>query len=265
MTLATLVFVVAAGLLAVWFAQRSFIYFPEGQAPVPAAVGLRGAEPVRLTSSDGLDLEAWWVPAQSPLADRTFIVFNGNAGNRASRALLGASLAARGFAVLLVDYRGYGGNPGLPSETGLYRDARAALAYVLSRADVNPARLVYFGESLGAAVAIELAIEHPPAALVLRSPFSSMVSIGTRHYPFLPVRWLLRDRYPSIERIARLRSPVLFIAGEDDRIIPLDDTRVLFDAAPEPKQFVVIGGVGHNDEELLAGTEMLRAIDAFLR
>jgi fermentation-respiration switch protein FrsA (DUF1100 family) len=265
MRLATLVFVAAAGLLAVWFAQRGFIYFPEGQVPVPAGVGLRGAEPVRLTSSDGLDLEAWWLPAQSPPADRTVIVFNGNAGNRASRALLGASLAARGFAVLLVDYRGYGGNPGLPSEAGLYRDARAALAYVLSRADVNPARLVYFGESLGAAVALELAIEHPPAALVLRSPFSSMVSIGTRHYPFLPVRLLLRDRYPSIERIGRLRSPALFIAGEDDRIIPLEDTRVLFDAAPEPKQLVVIRGADHNDEELLAGTEMMRAIDAFLR
>lgn len=261
----TVVAVVVALVAVIWLAQRSLIYFPDGHVPAPAAVGLAQAEPVRYTTSDGLDLEGWYVPARGPAADRTFIVFNGNAGNRAHRAVIAASLAARGYATLLVDYRGYGGNPGLQSERGLYRDARAALKYVLTRPDVDPSRLVYFGESLGAAVALELALEFPPAALILRSPFSSMTAIGARHYPFLPVRWLLRDRYPSIDRISRLRSPLLVIAGDEDRIVPPDDTELLFDAAPEPKELVVLKGAGHNDEAMYSGADMYTAISRFLK
>ena len=261
----TVVFVVVALAAVLWLVQRSFIYFPDGQLVAPAAVGLNTAEPVRYTTSDGLDLEGWFVPAREPSADRTIIVFNGNAGNRAHRAVLAASFSARGFATLLVDYRGYGGNPGLPSEQGLYRDARAALKYLLTRTDVNAGRIVYFGESLGAAVAIELASEFPPAALILRSPFSSMTATGSKHYPFLPVRWLLSDRYPSIARVGRITSPLLVIAGDSDRVIPLDDSELLFDAAREPKQLVVLKGADHNDEAMYAGAELHGAIDRFLR
>lgn len=257
--------VVAAVLAILWFAQRSLIYFPEGHAPAPAAVGLPQAEVVNFTTDDGVDLEAWYVAAREPSADRAIIVFNGNAGNRSHRAVLGALFAELGFATLLVDYRGYGGNPGLPSERGLYRDARAALRYLAGRGDVNLARIVYFGESLGAAIAIELAKEYPPAALILRSPFSSMAAMGARHYPFLPVRLLLRDRYPSIDRIGQVRCPVLVIAGDADRIVPLDDTQHLFEAAPEPKRLVVIEGADHNDEELAAGPQVLSAIRQFLQ
>ena len=261
----TVVVLIAALLLVVWLAQRSLIYFPDGQAGSPAAVGLPQAEPVRYTTSDGLDLEGWFVPAREPSADRAVIVFNGNAGNRAHRAVIAASFAARGYATLLVDYRGYGGNPGLPSEQGLYRDARAALKYLLARPDVNPARIVYFGESLGAAVALELAVEHPPAAVILRSPFSSMASVGARHYPFLPVRWLLRDRYPSIDRVARLTCPLLVIAGDRDRTIPFDESEQLYEAAREPRHLTVLKGADHNDEAMYAGAEMYAAIDRFLR
>jgi fermentation-respiration switch protein FrsA (DUF1100 family) len=210
-----------------WMAQRSLIYFPDGHLPAPAEMGLSDAEPVLFRTEDGLDLEAWFVPAREPVADRTILVFNGNAGNRGHRAVLAATFAGNGWATLLVDYRGYGGNPGLPSERGLRRDARAALKYLATRGDVNLARVVYFGESLGAAVAVELATEFPPAALILRSPFTSMAAIGERHYPFLPVRLLLRDRYPSIDRIAAVPSPTLFIAGDADRIVPADETRAL--------------------------------------
>ena len=261
----TVVAVILAAVLAIWLAQRSLIYFPDGQVPSPASVGLPRTEPVRYTTSDGLDLEGWFVPAREAPADRTIIVFNGNAGNRAHRAVLAASFAARGYATLLTDYRGYGGNPGLQSEQGLYRDARAALKYLLSRPDVDPSRIVYFGESLGAAVALELAIEFPPAALILRSPFSSMTAIGSRHYPFVPVRWLLRDRYPSIGRIGRLRSPLLVIAGNADRIVPFDDTELLFEAAPEPKDLVVLRGADHNDEVMYSGAPLHAAIDRFLK
>jgi len=166
--------------------------------------------------------------------------------------------------VLLFDYRGYGGNPGLPSEEGLARDARAVLAYIGRRADVDLTRIVYYGESLGAAVAVRLALEFPPAGLILRSPFSSLTMMGQHHYPFLPVRWLLRDRYPSIARIARISSPLLVIVGEDDRIVPPADSAALYDAAPQPKRLVTIPGTDHNDDELAAGPRVIRAIVDFL-
>ena len=253
-------------LLAVlWLAQRSLIYFPEGGVPSPAAVGLPQAEIVRFDTEDDLDLEAWFVPARDPSADRTIVVFNGNAGNRAHRATLAALFAEYGYSTLLVDYRGYGGNPGLPSERGLERDARGALRYLASRGDVNLSRVVYFGESLGAAVAIRLARDFLPAAMILRSPFSSLAAIGARHYPFLPVRWLLRDRYPSIDLIGAIACPILIIAGGADRIVPLDDTARLFEAARQPKRLIVIEGADHNDEALAMGAEMMGAIREFLK
>ena len=260
----TVIAVIGVALAVLYAAQRSFIYFPAGQVPSPVSIGLRSAEIVSFNTDDGVELEAWFVPAREPSASRTIIVFNGNAGNRAGRALLAATFAEYGWSTLLVDYRGYGGNPGLPSEAGLERDSRAALRYLLSRSDVDPARIVYFGESLGAAVAIRLAADHPPAALVLRSPFSSMTAIGARHYPFLPVRWLLRDRFASIDRIGRIKSPILFIAGDSDAIVPLADTQLLFDAAPEPKRLVVIPDADHNDESMFGGVEMMAAIRQFL-
>ena len=263
--LLTAVVCVAVFLVVLWLAQRSLIYFPHSRVPAPAAAGLPQAEVASFTTEDGLDLEAWFVPARQPSADRTIVVFNGNAGNRAHRGILAVSFAELGFATLLVDYRGYGGNPGLPSERGLYRDARAALRYLASRGDVNMARVVFFGESLGAAVAVELATEFQPSALILRSPFSSMTRIGAHHYPLLPVRQFLRDRYPSIDRIGNLTCPLLVIAGDDDRVVPFEDTQRLFDAAHQPKQLVVIEGADHNDEELMWGPRVIGAIAKFLQ
>ena len=250
-----------AGIVALlWFAQRSLIYFPDSHVPPPAAVGLPHAEIVTFDTEDGLHLAAWFVPAREPARDRTVIVFNGNAGHRGYRAPLAARLAEEGFSTLLVDYRGYGDNPGLPSERGLQRDARAALAYARSRPDVDPSRVIYFGESLGAAVAIALAAEHPPAALVLRSPFTSMADIGQHHYPFLPVRWLLRDRYPSIDRIGRIACPILIIAGSVDRVVPPASSMELYEAAPEPRRLVVIEDADHNDEALAWGPQVIEEI-----
>jgi fermentation-respiration switch protein FrsA (DUF1100 family) len=255
--------IVAAVLAIAWLLQRRLLYFPFGDTPAPDSVGLVNVEPVSFTTSDGIALGAWWVGVRGT-ARATVVVLNGNAGNRSHRAPLAAALQRHGFQVLLMDYRGYGGNPGAPSEEGLGRDSRAARAFVIARADVDPSRVVYFGESLGTAVAIDLASEFPPAALVLRSPFTSMVEIGQHHYPFLPVRWFLRDRYGSIDRIRHLRIPTLMLAGEHDRIVPLDSTRRLFDAANEPKRLWVLPDADHNDLELLAGERMLQAILDFL-
>lgn len=260
----TFLTVVAVLLGVLWLAQRSLIYFPESDVPAPAALGLAGTEEVRFQTEDGLELNAWFVPAAGPPARRTIVVFNGNAGNRSHRAPLAAEFAALGYATLLVDYRGYGGNPGLPSEEGLARDARAAWKYVTSRPDVEANRLVYFGESLGSAVAVRLAVDHPPAALILRSPFSSLVAIGAHHYPFLPVRWFLKDRFQSVDLIRRVPSPVLFIAGDADRVVPFDDTEALFAAANDPKEMVVIQGADHNDEALNIGPGVIGPIHLFL-
>lgn len=261
----TVVTVIAVLLAVLYFAQRSLIYFPHGEVPSPAAAGLPQAEVVRFETEDGLDLHAWFVPAREPSEGRTILVFNGNAGNRAYRARLAALFAEYGWSTLLVDYRGYGGNPGLPSERGLERDARAALKYALSRPEVDARRIVYFGESLGAAVAVRLAVDYPPAALILRSPFSSLTDIGAHHYPLLPVRLVLKDRYPSVDRIRQVQSPVLVIAGDADAIVPIQYSEKLFAAANEPKRFVVIDDADHNDETLLTGPGVLKAIREFLR
>jgi fermentation-respiration switch protein FrsA (DUF1100 family) len=166
---------------------------------------------------------------------------------------------------LLFDYRGYGGNLGTPTEKGLSADSRAARAYLAGRRDVDASRIVYFGESLGTAVAVNLAVEHPPAALVLRSPFTSMADVGQHHYPFLPVRLLLRDRFAAIDQIQRIRVPLLVIAGGHDRIVLVENSRRLYDAAVAPKTLLVLPDADHNDYELLAGDEMVLAIVRFLQ
>ncbi len=250
--------------LALWAGQRWLIYFPSRDVPAPASVGLSTAEPVAFHTEDDLRLEAWFVHPAAPPTGQTVIVFNGNAGNRAHRARLADALARAGHAVLLFDYRGYGGNPGLPSQRGLMRDARAALAAVAGRDDVDEERLVYFGESIGTGVAVQLAVEHPPHALILRSPFTSLVDVGRHHYPMLPVAWLLRDRFASVDVVSRLRAPLLVIGGSDDQIIPFEMTEDLYDAAPEPKWLVTIDGADHNDEALFAGREVIAAILTFL-
>jgi uncharacterized protein len=192
------------------------------------------------------------------------VVCNGNGGDRSMRAALAAALSRLGLAVLLFDYRGYGGNPGSPDEEGLATDARAALDYLAGRPEVDPRRVVYFGESLGAAVAVRLAVERPPAALVLRSPFASLAEVGRHHYPLLPVSLLLRDRHDSAARVGRLTAPLLVVAGDRDRIVPAAHSRRLFAAAPQPKRLVVLDGADHNDHELLAGPRLVGELRAFL-
>jgi fermentation-respiration switch protein FrsA (DUF1100 family) len=246
-----------------WVLQRRLIYFPADDAPPPQAVGLSGVASVTFQTDDGLTLNGWFVPPDGP-AWCTVIVFNGNAGHRAMRAPLADAFRQHGLAVLLVDYRGFGGNPGSPTERGLIADARAARRFLAGRGDVDPARVAYFGESLGAAVAIQLAVEFPPAGLVLRSPFGSLAETGQFHYPFLPVRWLLRDRFASSEFIRRIHTPLLMISGDRDRIVPLDHSRRLFDAAVDPKT-LVINDADHNDASLLYGGEMIAHILQFLR
>ena len=257
---------VVVGVLAlVWLFQRTLIYFPVGNVPPARDFGLPQAEAVTFQTTDGLTLHGWFVPTSWPRSTYTVVVFNGNAGHRAYRAPLAVKLQQYGFQVLLFDYRGYGDNGGTPTETGLRADAEAARRYLAERGDVDLSRLVYFGESLGTAVAVGLAATHPPAGVILRSPFASLVELGRTHYPFLPVRLLLLDRFAAIDDIGRVTSPVLVLAGDRDRIVPLDQSRRLYDKVRSPKELVVLAGADHNDVELLAGDEMLAAITRFTR
>lgn len=258
-----LVLVLVSILAIVWTQQRRLIYFPFGDVATPEALGLEGVSAVSFPTSDGLSLNGWFISPKTP--DFTAIVFNGNAGNRSYRAPLAAAFARANFAVLVFDYRGFGGNPGSPTESGLRLDARAAREYVIAQPNVDRERLVYFGESLGSAVATELAVDHPPAALVLRSPFTSLTDIGREHYPMLPVRWLLRDRYDAIGQIARVRSPVLIVGGDRDRIVPIAQTRQLYGAARDPKSLLIVDGADHNDEALVHGRAMIEGVLRFLR
>jgi fermentation-respiration switch protein FrsA (DUF1100 family) len=295
--------VVAALLLAplglLWAFQRRLIYFPSPGPVPPAAAVLPGAAEVSFPTADGLRLQGWFVPPApvvppTPVDSRrpvpgpwatlpegapttagsgdprpgppgpAVLVCNGNGGDRSMRAALAGELSRLGLAVLLFDYRGYGGNPGVPSEAGLAADARAALAYLVGRPDVDPHGVVYFGESLGAAVALRLATGRPPAALVLRSPFASLAEVGRHHYPLLPVSLLLRDRYESAALAGRLAAPLLVVAGARDRIVPVAHTRRLFAAAPQPKRLVVLDGADHNDVDLLAGPRLVDELRGFL-
>jgi fermentation-respiration switch protein FrsA (DUF1100 family) len=256
----------AAGLVVAlaYVFQRRLIYIPLDHYVPPADTVLPGCRELTLETEDGLTLGAWFLPGIGERLRGTLIVFNGNAGNRSHRAPLAAIFSEAGLSVLLFDYRGYGGNPGWPTEAGLTADARAARDGLRKIEGIDDGRLVYFGESIGGALALSLAVQDPPAALVMRSPFTSMVDVGRVHYPFLPVRSLLKDRYPSIERIGKLTCPVLVLAGERDAIVPVDQSRRLYEAAPEPKHLFVLPDSDHNDPELLIGTEITEQTLRFL-
>jgi fermentation-respiration switch protein FrsA (DUF1100 family) len=253
-----LVVVVVVVLVLAYVFQRRLIYLPS-DGPVPAASHvLPGARDVRLTTADGLTLGAWFVPAEP--GDVTVLVANGNGGNRTHRASLAAALRDEGLSVLLFDYRGYGGNPGDPTEAGLALDVRAARDYLVSDLGIRQDRLIYFGDSLGGAVVTELALAHPPAGLLLRSPFTELADTAAEHYPFLPVRLLLKDRFPVVEHVRRIRVPTVVVYGSADSVVPPEQSRAVADAAAGPVTTVEIRGADHNDPVLLAGSRVVGAV-----
>ncbi|WP_309108915.1 alpha/beta hydrolase [Arthrobacter sp.] len=261
MPLAT-VFVVVGLLIGMpWFFQRSLIYFPDRGQPRPAAELLPGAREVTLTTSDGLELGAWYLPAAVGCRT-TVLVASGNGGNRAYRAGLGRAISELGFGVLLFDYRGYGANPGHPSEDGLARDVRAAHEFLTGAAGVPAGSLVYFGESIGAGVVTELATEHPPAAMLLRSPFTSLADAGRAAYG-VPVGWMLRDHYPVRENVARADVPIAVVYGSEDTIVPAQLSRDVAQAARESGNYVIeveVAEANHNDAALALGPELVGAL-----
>jgi uncharacterized protein len=213
---------------------------------------------VTIDAADGERLHAWWVPARAPLLGHVLLC-HGNAGNVGDRLAHVELLSAAGFDVLAFDYRGYGRSTGRPSEHGLQLDARAACDALLGRHEIEPARVLYLGESLGAAVALALALELPPAGLILQSAFTSVRDMARLHYPLIPPAFV-PDAYPSLRLITGLQAPLLVLHGARDAIVPVMHGEALLEAAPGRKRMNVFPGAGHNDLLACAGTEWARAI-----
>jgi uncharacterized protein len=237
-----------------YVAQRSLMYFPEKVRTPPAAAGLPEAEEVFLQTADGEKLIAWHVP---PRGEKPFVLyFHGNGGALSWRADRFRALIADGTGLLALSYRGYGGSSGSPSETGLIRDAEAVYEFAAARYETS--RLALWGESLGTGVAVALAATHPVAAIMLDAPFTSAAAVGAAHYPFLPVRWLIKDPFYSDRRILDVHAPVLVLHGERDDVVPIAFGEQLFALIPGRKQFVRIAAAGHNDLDRYGAMQSVR-------
>jgi pimeloyl-ACP methyl ester carboxylesterase len=231
----------------------SMLYFPERKfLTTPADVGLTYSD----LEFDGR--HGWWVGARGDRVGH-LLLCHGNAGNIGDRVLHAQLLTAVGFDVMLFDYSGYGQSVGSPDEDTTYADARAARECLLEQPGVDPARVFYLGESLGGAVAIELASAHPPAGLVLLCTFTSVRAMARAHYKVIPAA-LVPDAYPSLDRIRDLHVPLLVIHGDRDDIVPFEQGKDLFDAAPGPKRMRVVPGASHNDVLDQAGEALAREI-----
>lgn len=260
--LATFALVYGAFVLLIYFIQQHLIYFPARDLiATPRAVGMP-YEDVWLATEDNVRVHGWFIA--TPGARATVLHLHGNAGNISHRLERIKLFAELGLSVFLVDYRGYGQSEGRPSEEGTYRDARAAWRYLTERRGLRPDQIVVHGESLGGAVATWLAAQHMPRALIVESGFTSLAALGAELYPWLPVRWLLRYRYPSAANLERVRAPVLVIHSRDDEIIPFHHGRALHAAAREPKQLLELNG-SHNDGFYLNREYYARGVQAFLR
>lgn len=243
------------GVLALMYVfQRKLMYFPETARTPPVAAGLPQAEEVTLTTADGERLVAWHISAKD---DRPiFLYFHGNGGSLRLRADRFRRLSRDGSGVFAVSYRGYGGSTGAPSETGLLADAQAAYGFVRER--YAPERIVVFGESLGTAVALALAAQHPVASLVLDAPYTAAADIAANAYPFVPVRYLMKDQFHATEWARRVKVPTLVLHGELDRVIGIGFAEELFRLLDAPKSFVRFPRGGHVDLDSHGAIEAVR-------
>jgi uncharacterized protein len=227
----------------IYLAQRSLMYFPDTVPSTPAAAGLPQAEEVPLTASDGVGIHVWQVPPED--SKPVILYFHGNGGALKYRVERFHKLIADGIGLVALEYRGYGGLSGSPSEQGLIADAEAAYAYAAAHYPVQ--QIVVWGESLGTGVAVALAAEKPVGRVILEAPFTSAVAVGARHYWYLPVRLLMKDQFRSDERIAKVTAPLLILHGLHDQVVPYPMGEHLFELANKPKHIVRFLDGGHED------------------
>lgn len=267
-TLTTVLVVAALGYAAlvafVYFFQARLLYFPQVAREVnltPERVGL-AYEDVWLESAPDVDIHGWYVPHPRPKG--TVLFFHGNAGSIALRLDWLRMFHDLGYAMFIVDYRGYGRSGGTPTEAGTYADATAAWVHLTQARGTAPTDIVIAGESLGGAVAAELASRTTPRAVILQSTFTSIPVLAGEIYRFLPVRWISRHDYDTRTRIQRISAPILIAHSPGDEIIPYRHGRELFDLAREPKHFVELHG-GHNEGYLFGHPAWVAEVDVFLQ
>lgn len=236
--------------IVVYVYQPHLLFLPDlpGRTieQTPKAISL-AYEDVNLQTDDGITLHGWWI--SHPNSKGTILFFHGNAGNISHRLQTLRLFHELGYRVLIIDYRGYGQSRGTPSEKGLYADAEATWHYLAEHHGLEPGQIIIAGRSLGAAVALYLAVQHPPRALIMESSFTSVPDMAAIHYPWLPVRWLSRYQFDNRERITRLRSPLLIVHGEQDEIAPYNQGLELYELASSPKQLLSLQG-SHNTAQL---------------
>jgi uncharacterized protein len=238
--------------------ENSLIFIPINRADDDWAPRGLKVEDACFQAADGTHLHGWYAPHEHP---RAVVLFcHGNAGNVTHRAGALRMLHDRvGVATLVFDYRGYGRSEGKPNESGVLADARAARAWLAARENIAETSVVLMGESLGGAVAVDLAARDGARALILESTFSSLPEVAAHHYPWLPIRWLMRTRFDSAAKIGDYRGPLLQSHGDPDTIIPIEYGRRLFERANEPKEFFTLAGYDHNDPRPLTYYDALAA------
>lgn len=249
-------------LLILYFRQSRLVFHPfQGIDKTPATAGLV-FEDVFVKTADGETIHGWFVPAASNTT-RTLLFCHGNAGNIWNRIDAIWLFHDMGLNVCIFDYRGYGNSTGSPTEEGTYLDAAAVWNHLVRDRGIAPESVAVFGESLGGAVATHRAVQDKPGALILESSFTSLPDMAARLYPFLPVRWLCRFRYNTVDRLPHIRCPVLVAHSRTDEMIPFSQGRRLFETAPEPKEFFEMKG-SHNGGREETGAAYERAVRAFL-
>lgn len=245
-------------LIAIYLLQRHLLYHPNRTQVSPEEVGLSGVEVVNLATEPGEKLIAWYAPAQA--GKPTILFFHGNAGDISGRAERFAYYQRAGYGVMFLSYRGYGASTGSPSETGLISDANAAYDWLVEH-DVPASKIAVVGESLGTGVSVQLAAQKPVAAIALEAPFTSTANVARLSYWWLPVSLLMKDQFKSIDHVKDVHVPLLVMHGTDDRLIPIEMGKTLFDAANEPKEFVAIANGTHGS--IFSEPAWQREIDFF--
>lgn len=241
--------------LGMYLLQDKLMYHGSSPAIALADTAVSDMTEIRLQTSDGLSLRAWY-KAASP-EQKTIVYFHGNAGTIADRAYKARYLIDQGLGVLLLEYRGFGGNPGNPSEAKLIKDADAAIAYALDHG-AKASDIVLYGESLGTGIAVDRAAAmavagKPVAAVVLEAPYTAISEVAQKHYPYLPAKWLVRDKYDSLSKIQHIAAPLFIMHGDNDRVVPQFFGKMLFERAIEPKQAQWIAGAHHTNPFDLGG------------
>lgn len=250
----------ALAALACLLQERLLFHPTRDLVGTPADVGL-AYEDIRLTTTDGETLHAWWIPHENAFA--TLLFFHGNAGNISGRIGTIQSLRRLGVNIFILDYRGYGSSTGAPSEEGIYLDAETAWQHLVRDRSIPSSGIIIHGRSLGGGPAAWLAERVRCAALILESTFTSIPDAATHHYPYLPVRLLARIDFDTLTRVSRCRCPVLVMHSPDDDVVPFKQGERLFDVAAEPKKFVELSG-RHNERHPEGEPRYLAGLSAFL-